>query len=759
MKGRKDWEWYARWRRVEKKKTGKNKELRRIFMGISLSLILTIILGMGLMYRMMEEMIIDQNIRMSMEAFAQVQADFEEAERTANILATQVLLDDVCSAAVNATQEERPDSLTLNRVRKQLSMYHYTNPNVDSIYLYNDRQDLIITSGSRFGAVGKSDFQDASIVSILANPAEYNTDTLIRREMTGKFSNNTEWEKIVYSRVLFAQREGGSAVVVNMTFDNLMQSIQKMDVMKNSRMLIINKDRERLVDLSTCPVEETEELRAVVLDMVENKEQYREADLGHEKYFISWLHASGTQWDYVKVTRWDSIFGVLNDLRGWTVRVVVAIAAVIFGVAMWNSVSVLRIQNNMEKKYRAIVPQTNVFQQKEIFLNNFLHSRKIYRKEQLRGEMKRAGFSVFEEARYTLLLLQIESYDRFMEVYGEKGTYNIKFGFQNIFEEIFSGQFHIVGLINRDDTITFLVEVSGIENFTEKLRECFQSFCGHVGVFVQWDFFCLGTEQQVSLEKIPELNSEVQKSVKEGFFYPSNSYVSYEQIRREHAGRVAFRQLKTEEFQKALKSGQQIQEVYEELARGLEHCGMTEYMHAMLWLGITVIRNIGGILSEDDGNEFLLRLARCGKIREMDALFQEMFTVISNSQGDYEEKMGVAGRLDEVREFVAENYRDPNMTLKALGDEFGVSPNYLGRLFKKDTGQSVAEYINEVRLEQVLKELKETDDSAKDIAERNGFISNNYFYTYFKKKVGVTPQVYREKQAAGAMAYAWKEKE
>ena len=95
---------------------------------------------------------------------------------------------------------------------------------------------------------------------------------------------------------------------------------------------------------------------------------------------------------------------------------------------------------------------------------------------------------------------------------------------------------------------------------------------------------------------------------------------------------------------------------------------------------------------------------------------------------------------------MASHYADSNLTLKTLGDEFGVSPNYLGRLFKKDMGMSVQEYINEVRLKHVLLELKETEDSAKDIAERNGFIrASNYFYTYFKKKVGVTPQMYRER--------------
>lgn len=62
---------------------------------------------------------------------------------------------------------------------------------------------------------------------------------------------------------------------------------------------------------------------------------------------------------------------------------------------------------------------------------------------------------------------------------------------------------------------------------------------------------------------------------------------------------------------------------------------------------------------------------------------------------------------------------------------------------------SVADYINAERLEWVLGELKNTDRPAKEIAEECGFASTNYFYTYFRKKIGVTPQAYREQVRKG----------
>ena len=101
--------------------------------------------------------------------------------------------------------------------------------------------------------------------------------------------------------------------------------------------------------------------------------------------------------------------------------------------------------------------------------------------------------------------------------------------------------------------------------------------------------------------------------------------------------------------------------------------------------------------------------------------------------------------VDEVKRYIEANYQDPNTTLERLADEFGGSPNYIRRLFKKDTGMSVAGYINEIRLKADMRGLRETNRPAKEIAEQCGFISSNYFYTYFWKKTGLTPQTYRER--------------
>ncbi|MBS5083953.1 MAG: AraC family transcriptional regulator [Clostridiales bacterium] len=734
-------------KRKDQKQMENRKIFGRIFLGISVSMLVVTLAGSGWMYRMVKKVIIDQNIRMSMQAFSQVQTDFEEANGTANMIATQVMLDDVCSELLTAVSGQKLNSITLSKVRNQLSLYQNTNPEVESIYIYNNDLDLFITSGSRFGAVGKEEYSDQNIVGILENPEKYHTQNLIRRERTTKYPNQTEKKEVVYSYLLYAseQKKTGSVVIVNMKFDKMLQEILDMEILKDSRMLIIDEKNERLVDLQTYPVKETAKMRETVLQMAEKGSKYQEYAVDGEKYFFSYLYSSKSEWNYVKITRWNSMFHVLQELRGWIVGITLTIVLAVVVIALANSVSILKIHRKLEKKYALSTKRSDLYLLREGFLSDFLHNRKLFGKNQLRQQMENFGFSSVENQKYAVLILQLEGYKEFREIYGKTGTYDIKYGFQNIFEETYGKYFQVMGLINRDHTLTFLLETTREDGTQEKIRECFQEFCENVKVFIKWDFSLTGSEQNVNLEKIPEVNSNLKMVMQESFFYPPNTYFTYEQIQREHGEQAEFQQLEAGSLPRAVRSGQDVWEVYQNFTDKLKKCSMMEYMNAIIWLGITVVRSVNEFsFYENDANEFLVRLAACEKASEVDGLFLELFEKIREKQEKAAIKKGVMGKLDEVKKYIEENFTDPNLTLEQLGDEFSVSPNYLGRLFKKDVGMSVADYINGERLKWVLKELEDTERAAKDLAEKCGFVSTNYFYTYFRKKIGVTPQAYRE---------------
>ena len=74
----------------------------------------------------------------------------------------------------------------------------------------------------------------------------------------------------------------------------------------------------------------------------------------------------------------------------------------------------------------------------------------------------------------------------------------------------------------------------------------------------------------------------------------------------------------------------------------------------------------------------------------------------------------------------------------------GISPSYLSRLFKKETGICLQDYINDVRLERAANLLIYSEESIPKIAEYVNFPSQSYFGKLFKEKMHMTPRQYRE---------------
>ncbi|WP_420869702.1 helix-turn-helix domain-containing protein [Cohnella ginsengisoli] len=73
------------------------------------------------------------------------------------------------------------------------------------------------------------------------------------------------------------------------------------------------------------------------------------------------------------------------------------------------------------------------------------------------------------------------------------------------------------------------------------------------------------------------------------------------------------------------------------------------------------------------------------------------------------------------------------------------NPAYLSRLFRKETGMSLTDYIAQAKIERAKRLLTDTNDKISNIAEGLGYMHFSYFAKLFKKVTGVTPQDYRKK--------------
>lgn len=101
-------------------------------------------------------------------------------------------------------------------------------------------------------------------------------------------------------------------------------------------------------------------------------------------------------------------------------------------------------------------------------------------------------------------------------------------------------------------------------------------------------------------------------------------------------------------------------------------------------------------------------------------------------------------RIEEIIAYVEKHYKE-QITIKQMAEQVNISEIYFTRFFKKMMGITFIQYLNQVRLQQVQKDLLYTDYSIQYILDKNGFYNYKLFMRIFKERFQCTPKQYRKK--------------
>jgi AraC-like DNA-binding protein len=83
-------------------------------------------------------------------------------------------------------------------------------------------------------------------------------------------------------------------------------------------------------------------------------------------------------------------------------------------------------------------------------------------------------------------------------------------------------------------------------------------------------------------------------------------------------------------------------------------------------------------------------------------------------------------------------------TIRDLALEFHLSPSYLQRLFKHQTGVCMGEWLNQQRLQRAAHLLANSYMSVKEIAHTIGYEHASSFIRAFERRFAQTPGRYRK---------------
>ena len=92
--------------------------------------------------------------------------------------------------------------------------------------------------------------------------------------------------------------------------------------------------------------------------------------------------------------------------------------------------------------------------------------------------------------------------------------------------------------------------------------------------------------------------------------------------------------------------------------------------------------------------------------------------------------------------------KDKTITREALAGQVYLSPDYMAKIFKKETGTTINDFIRQERINFAKRLLKQTNLPVTMIAQNVGYNSMAYFSSTFRALTGCTPREYRSSHEA-----------
>ena len=141
---------------------------------------------------------------------------------------------------------------------------------------------------------------------------------------------------------------------------------------------------------------------------------------------------------------------------------------------------------------------------------------------------------------------------------------------------------------------------------------------------------------------------------------------------------------------------------------------------------------------------YILKMDSCITINAVSKLHDDMVLDFTEKMLQLRKKAIMSKSIVLCTDYIY-NHIHERITVNNLAEYSKLTASYLSRLFKKELGISISDYIREKKIEKAQNLLKYSDFSLIEIANYLAFSSQSHFIQIFEKQVGFTPKKYRDK--------------
>ncbi|WP_379140958.1 AraC family transcriptional regulator [Paenibacillus sp. sgz500992] len=702
-----------------------------------------------------------------------VDSEIDQAEKMAMQLSIH---NDVNKYLNMTTKEEKSQSFQIYKTRQELSKYKSTNDFVSGIYLYSSRLDKVLTDETY---VDSQTFYEMNR-QMIGMPYEEWLLLLKGESAGGKaltpFTQFKRWEtKVVLMKPFSsagAENAFKGALILPLNGSKIQSMLKNVDWVNKGDVYIVDKNNQILFQNNSL---------AGFQNVPYTEEGGKKAgtsfiNIAGTENMVSFIDSDTTDWKYISVFPSSVFWEKAREIRNLN----------LFGLLLCFLVGGGVISYFARKNYNPVRELVNMFSgakdvQTQRVLDEFSFIREsalatirerddsnnrqfrqlrvlqtYYLSRLLKGQAE-DGLSVEEAARlhhfkwdsedFAVLLFYIQGGGE-----GSPSPSLSNFIVSNIIMD-FTGGHHSLSFTEMDGMLAAVININAERSasWKEDIEEALTNTLEFIDRKYRLQIVMAGSERHTGLNSLHQGYLQALEAQEYRLVLEENLSIWYGEIEPQETDyylsindEVVFINLiKSGEFDKASAMVDAIlaqffgSQVSIELVRyamidltsSIMKAIPQEAQRSKLWEEWRPMKRLLVCTTRGEFRQELMELTRmaCG-------MANEKLTLMSNT-----------GIGEEVSAYVKDNYADINLSVSMIGAHFGITPQYVSRLFKEQTGQGLHDYISQIRTGEA-KTLLQEGVTIEEISSRVGFSSSSAFIRVFKKYEGITPGRYKNLQ-------------
>ena len=157
---------------------------------------------------------------------------------------------------------------------------------------------------------------------------------------------------------------------------------------------------------------------------------------------------------------------------------------------------------------------------------------------------------------------------------------------------------------------------------------------------------------------------------------------------------------------------------------------------------------LDGGLGEEEAftlsNSYIMEADGCQTPAELWELYKKAVLDFTNKVNENKSDVLMSEKIKLSIDYILRHLHY-DISLKQIADNAGLSETYFSALFKKETGETVSEFIQKSRVREAQSMIQFSEYSLLEIGQYLGFCSQSHFSKTFRKYTGMTPGQFRKK--------------